>query len=576
MTLYKGSSQLSNIYLGSTSLSSVYYGSSTVGGTWYSSNALEIDLINNRRALHGTEYADDTALFTALKGSDSTATASLTSGRYTIGNYVSSGITEELLDGTFDTGTPWIPNQSSGGPATLEIAPPTAAHIVGNGAVNPRIDQKINPLKGKAYRLTGTISRGTSGLGVQFGIGMTSGFGTPIAQSPLTPSTNTYTHNFSTATTAESPDTYIGIKSSGTVAGTNYTTADNFSCKECWPYEGFQQGFVSGRIRFQAAASASGTFYLLAFDNNALNGTTAVERAFIRIAQVNGVMQLIISYEVTPGTATTQATLSLGSVTPSTNHYIDFGVAPGFVAASMDGGAPQNSVITSIPGISHLRLHYGRSTSANLWDNTNTWLTLYNSLIYPAGANPAYFVNYGDSYGRVGGYIRAATSLIHKDKSSGGLELQAIYDRVLANPSEYGKPTTFWDGKPNGNPSGTQDYIDMIEDIGDLIGWDNFVIAGPCKTIIGSGENAGIEARAAGILALCTAKGGYYVDAQAILAAHGDGSAGDNAAIAAGVCPPSLLEPDGVHVNAAGNTWVAGDAVTTGTYAWALKQMGAW
>jgi hypothetical protein len=546
------------------------------GGPWYDENALEIDWINGRYAKDGVEYASQAALLTGLMGSDASATASVTSLRWTVGNYVSPGITEELIDGTFDTGTPWVPNQSSGGPATLEINPPTAGRIISNGATNPRIDQKINPIKGKAYRVVGTVGRGTSGLGVQYGIGMTSGFGTPIAQSPLTPSTNTYTHNFSTATTAEAPDTYIGIKSSGTVAGTNYTTADNFSCKECWPYEGFQQGFVSGRIRFTSAATGTGTFYLLSFDNNALNGSTAIERAYIRIAEVNGLMQLIVNYEVTAGSTTNQVTMNLGSVSPSTTHYIDFGVASGFVAASMDGGAPVNSLITNIPGISHMRLHYGRSTSTNLWDNGNTHLTLYNTLIYPEGANPASFANFGDSYGRVGGYVKTATGLIMRDKSSGGLELQAIYDRVVASPTLMGLPTVFWDGKPNGNPSGTTDYINMIEACGNLIGWDNLAIAGPVKTIIGSGENAGIDARAAGIQTLCTTHGAYYIDAQAILAAHGDGSAGDNAAIAAGVCPPSLLEPDGVHINAAGNNWVTGDAVTAGTFAKALKDMGAW
>lgn len=551
-------------------------GNGGAGEVFPTPGALEIDWISGRYANDGTVYADQASLLTALAGGDALATASVTSLRWTVGNFVSSGITEELLDGTFDTGTGWTPGQSSGGPATLTIAPPTAGHIDGHGAVNPRIDQKINPIKGKAYRLTGTVGRGTSGLGTQLGVGMTAGFATPLSQSALTPSTNTYTINFSTAGTADAPDTYIGVKTTGTVAEGNYATADNFTVKECWPFNGFQQGFVSGRIRFTSMATGTGTFYLLSFDDNALNGSTAVERNYIRIAEVNGVMQLIINREVTPGSTTNQATLSLGSVSVSTAHYIDFAVASGFVSASMDGGAPVNSLITNIPGISHMRLHYGRSTGANLWDNSSTRLTLYNTLTYPAGANPASFVNYGDSYGRVGGYVKNATGLIMRDKSAGGLELQAIYDRVLANPSLYGKPTIFWDGKPNGNPSGTTDYINMIESIGNLIGWSNFVIAGPCKTIIGSGENAGIDARATGIQSLCSTHGGYYIDAQAILAAHGDGSAGDNAAIAAGVCPPSLLEPDGVHVNAAGNTWVAGTSTTAGTFAKALKDMGAY
>jgi hypothetical protein len=324
-------------------------------------------------------------------------------------------------------------------------------------------------------------------------------------------------------------------------------------------------------------ATGTGTFYLLSFDDNALNGSTAVERNYIRIAEVNGVMQLIINREVTAGATSNLLTMSLGAVSPSTDHYIDFGVAPGFVAASMDGGAPVNSLITNIPGISHMRLHYGRSTSSNLWDNGNTRLTLYNTLIYPAGANPASFVNIGDSYGRIGGYIKNATSLIMRDKSAGGIDLQEIYDRVLAAPSLNGQFTSMWDGKPNGDPTGNQAYVDMVELIGDTIGWQYMVIHTPLKTIIGSGENARIDFIANGIKALVAAKGaGRVVDTQARLALAGDGSSADNAAIAAGVCPPSKLEPDGVHVNAAGNAWVVGDAVTTNTTAWALKQIGAW
>lgn len=545
------------------------------GGPWYNSNALEIDLINGRYAKYGVEYADQTALFAGLKGSDAAATASVTALRYTIANYVSPGITEELLDGTFTTGTPWPATQSSGGPATAAIVS-DVLQLSGNLATNPSINQKINPIKSKAYRYVGTVARGTGSVtGMQIGVGPAAGFATAMAQSSLTPSTNTYTITFSTATTADAPDTYVGAKSAGTgVAGFN--TCDNFSVKECWPFEGFQQGFVSGRIRFQSMATGTGTFNLLAFDNGALNGATAIENAFIRIREVNGVMQLIISYEITAGAATTQTTMSLGAVSTSTSHYIDFGVAPGFAAASMDGGAPVEFLLSNMPGISHMRLHYGRSTTLNIWDNDETWLTLYNTVIYPDGANPASFVQQGDSYGRIGGYIHNATSLIQRNRSSGGLELQAIYNIVVSNPSLYGQPTAFWDGKPNGNPSTSQGYIDMIQTIGNLIGWSKFVIAGPCKTIIGSGENAGIDTRASGIQALCTANGGYYIDAQAILAAHGNGSGADNAAIAAGVCPPSLLEPDGVHVNATGNGYVAGDAVTTGTFAWAFKQMGAW
>jgi hypothetical protein len=60
---------------------------------------------------------------------------------------------------------------------------------------------------------------------------MTAGFGTPISQSALTPSTNTYTINFSSAGSADAPDVYIGVKTTGTVTGTNYATADNFTCK---------------------------------------------------------------------------------------------------------------------------------------------------------------------------------------------------------------------------------------------------------------------------------------------------------------------------------------------------------
>ncbi|QIG74955.1 hypothetical protein EVC13_034 [Rhizobium phage RHph_I65] len=542
---------------------------------WYDPNALEVDFINGRFAKNGVVYADQAAFLLGLKGSDSAAAAGVTSGRLTVGNYVSPGITEELIDPTFSTGTPWVPRQSSGGPATASIVS-DVLRLQGNGAVNPGVDQKINPLKSKAYRLTGTVGRGTSGVGNQLGVGSSPGFGTPIAQSPLTPSTNTYTHNFSTVGSAAAPDTYIGMKSSGTVAGSNYSTADNFSCKECWPFEGFQPGFVSGRIRFRSCADGVGTYNLLQFDNNAVNGTTAIENSWIRIREVAGVMQLVIVYETAAGTATTQTIMSLGAVEPSTDHYIDFGVAPGFAAASMDGGAPTNFLLGNMPGIAYMRMHYGRLTTGNLWDNTNTWLTLYNNLIYPAGANPASFVNYGDSYGRIGGYVRTATGLILRDKSSGGLELQAIYDIVLANPSTYGKPTVFWDGKPNGNPSGTTDYLNMIEAIGNLIGWSNFAISGPVKTIIGSGENAGIDARRSGIQALCATHGGYYIDGQAILAAHGDGSAGDNAAIAGGVCPPSLLEPDGVHINATGNGWVAGNSTAAGTFAKALKDMGAY
>ncbi|MBX4906185.1 hypothetical protein HJA82_02135 [Rhizobium bangladeshense] len=548
------------------------------GGPWYNPNALEIDWINGRYAKNGTVYADQASLLTALAGGDPSAVASVASLRWTIGNFVPVGFTNELQDGTFDVGTPyWVPNQSSGGPATLEIAPPTAGHIVGNGAVNPRIDQKINPLKGKAYRLTGTIGRGTSGLGVQIGVGMTSGFGTPISQSPLTPSTNTYTINFTPAGSADAPDVYIGVKSSGTVAGTNYTTVDDFKAYEALPFSGFQQGFLSGRIRFQSMATGTGTFYLLSFDENAVNGTTPVERNFIRIAEVNGVMQLIVNREVTAGSTTNILTMNLGAVSPSTQHYIDFGIASGFVAASMDGGSPQNSLITNIPGVSHMRLHYGRQTGSNLWDNANTWLTINNTLIYPEGANPASFVNIGDSYGRIGGYIKNATGLIMRDKSAGGIDLDEIYNRVLANPSLNGQPTSAFDGKPNGGPAGNQAYVDKYELIGNTIGWQYMVIHTPVKTIIGSGENARIDFIANGLKALVAAKGaGYVVDAQALLATGGNGSSADNAAIAAGVCPPSLLEPDGVHLNAAGNALVVGNASTVGTTAWALKQMGAW
>lgn len=556
-------------------------GSPWTDGPWYTEGATDIDNKStpNRYYKSGVEYATEAEFFAAcVLDSQWTAVARRSNNKLELGAYVAPGITDEIVNWSFDVDdSGWTVGQSSGGPAT-QVATGGELQITANGATNPRSSAPLSTTRGKAYRALPEIGRGTGSASSVRGIIGSSTGGTIVSGSSGAVGVTEYSLTFSAV--GDALPLYATVITQA-AAPAGFNKAIKFPVKECWPFNGFQQGSLSFRYELPTidAADLVGTKIWLSADSGAQDGpsTTPIEKARILLRSVNGALQLLVQAEETiGGSAVTQCNLALGSLSAGAGPTVEAAVTDGFATANLNGGTPVQDTIDYIPGIAYIRLYGGQQATTNNTTNQNGRLVIYDTLTFPIGyPEPATFVQQGDSYGRVNTQITTATGLIAINKSQGGITIDQILARVQARPELYGEPTILWDGKPNGLIS-TADYKAKVKQIGDLIGWSNLAVAPSLKTTIGSGENATIDAVQAAILDLCTTYGGYYIDAQAILAAHGDGTAGDNADIAAGVCPRSLMEADAVHVNATGNAWVAGDAATTGTFAWALRQMGAW
>lgn len=519
---------------------------------WYA-NAVEIDLINTRFAADNTTYATEAELLTYLTGGDARAVGTVVGVVHTIGNYCSPGNTEMISDGDFPDGsTEWAAN----GSGASYVATSGEGQLSGGGATNPSLYQLVGVQKGHAYRLVGKVRRGTDSVtGPKIVAGSTASLGAAASQSTQAAGSSFTEFERNFATISSLSEMYVGMVSQGSgVAGFN--AADDFSCKEVWPFLGYGIGSVSGKIRATVPADTTGTTILAQYYAYETNGSinTPYERNFVRIAVISGNLRLVVNCHTAMGTTTQQVSLNAGAVTAGQQITVEFCAIETLGAIRLDNGTAVTGTITNMPGLTHLRLHAPQpGSSLKNWDNDDTWFTHYTEFTPPTGVSVGQRAVEGDSYASgLKVYLGTVSGKAIVGSPIGGSTLQQVHDRyVNYSASLRSQPCVILDGITNGHGTLAADLA-LYAAMETACTNSAFLVMGPVN-IASSISTHTTDLQAA----LATAYGANYLDLQAALAAANDGSAGDLDDVAAGVVPRSLMDPDDTHLNAEGLTIAA-------------------
>lgn len=179
--------------------------------------------------------------------------------------------------------------------------------------------------------------------------------------------------------------------------------------------------------------------------------------------------------------------------------------------------------------------------------------------------NSAHVSAFGDSLmATLGGYdntIPYQYGLLSKQTifngGVGGQRSDQIKTRFIAFPNK-GWGQIFWEGK-NDVIQGISTSV-VIQNVADqvaLLTHNRYVVMGVIKSNVettGTARAIAVDAINAGY---ASAYGVRYFDVNAYLRTQGDGSANDIADVAAGILPRSLMQADGIHLNAKANGLVA-------------------
>lgn len=507
-------------------------------GGWWATSAFDADYENNRYRFNGTSFTDETSFNTAA-------------------GIVKNGITRiagplQIGSDLFTNGNPVVDltGWNAQNSALLSVV---ANELVvdANGGTNSTGYKGVATQTSHAYRYGATYRRGTSAQSATITC-MTSGL--TARQGLLNNSTTSDVSNAGTFG-AEGTTTNIGLRSPNAGA-TGTIIGDGFFCYECLPFEGFTPAALAARIKFTTPASVASDQCLFDGFGNAQNRIFVILRA--------SDSHLIVT--VTYGNATA-AQFDLGAVTLGASHTLEISNATNRFMARLDGGAVQGDTVGTMPGVA--MVYIGRSNTGQTWTGTIERVTIWAGEHAPLNAVSME----GDSYssvsgsGGVSGQAILATELGEPVFSTGvgGSTLAQQVARVQANPALYRGVFVHIDGDNNGYGTLETDmalYAAMIE----TIGHNRFIIVPQMQRANKTTEaNAATLALSNGLLA---AYPNNTIDGQAILAAHAT-SPGDDATVAAGQIPASLLQPDNTHLTSAGMGYLQ-DAVA------ALKTAKGW
>jgi len=514
---------------------------------------LDADYASNSYLFGNTTYGSEAAFLTAIGGS-------VSSGKTLIGPYVSPTSPELVPNGNVVDGTGWAATQVSGGPATGAAVSGEYQVTAAVSASRPIGYSTFPTQPGKAYVSAPTVKvrkDPAASTNAKFVISNnpTSANGN-VAGSALIGAT------VLTAVPARSFGPMVGVDtmSAGVSingSGTGMWAIDDLSIKEATPFAGWIAGGISGIVDFVTPAAAGAADKVIwQSDDGALDGTTAQQRNYARLCySSDGHLRFKIFTQTVLGTSgTQQADIDLGVATVSTAFTVQFVLTAGIAGVSVNGGAPITASPTNMPPLAVMRFKQGQATTTNDYDGTLNRVRLFRNLTPPAGMTLDIIPLNGDSYGSGFGVpLSQATGAAIQNVSVGGstIEQEIVYRQN--NPLVGSPANVFWDGSSNGAISAA-DYLSKIDTlIGISGGVTRVIMMPPLKRASTSSTWVQDSDIAAG---MASRLGPNFIDAQAILALHGDGSGPDNTAIALGYCPPSLLS-DGVHLTAAGYNYVA-------------------
>ncbi|SMF66131.1 hypothetical protein SAMN02982989_3440 [Xaviernesmea oryzae] len=499
------------------------------GGSWWTSSAFDADYANSRFIFDGQAYDNEAAFNTA-------AGISVSGIARTVGPFDISGNLLTNGDPVADL-TGWTAQNSA-----LLSAVDGELVLDGNGGNNPTGYHAVTTELSHAYRYGGTYRRGTTGSGVIV---------LATIANPSTANGATVTNNTSSDVTgdntfgAEGTTSNIGLRI-GANGATGTAICGPFFCYECIPFDGFTPASLAARIAFTTPASLAGDQAVFEGCGNSKSATVRNKITANLRASDN---HLIVT--VTFGNSAA-ASLDMGVVSLGASHVLEISNATNRFMARLDDGGIVGDTVGTMPGIGII--YIGRSSTGQTWTGTIERVTVWAGEHVPTNA----ISMEGDSYPAGANGVSGAGSLstiLGKPvfvTASGGSTLAQQVARVQANPELYRGVFVHIDGDNNGYGSLETDmglYADMIE----AIGHNRFIIVPPMQR-----ANKTTEANAATLAlsnALLAAYPNNTVDGQALLAAHAT-SPGDDAAVAAGQIPPSLLQVDETHLTSDGMNYL--------------------
>jgi putative lipoic acid-binding regulatory protein len=286
---------------------------------------------------------------------------------------------------------------------------------------------------------------------------------------------------------------------------------------------------------------------------------TENNRITIRRSSAGNIEVVWVSGGVTLGTS------SLGAHTALAETTVTIGWQAGSLKAVRDGGDPVTIAATA-PTVTTLRLG-GNSVDASLdgvISRVSTWNTYRAEAFYAAPA--VSLVAWGDSMAAGSGVSTVPEHWIDMlgvdlgrtiyNGGVGGETSTQVKTRHLADTTHLSWVSLYFLGHNAPNA------VTTVADLQAMIAHQNvddrnkpFLIDLPVQNTTNAVGSAGFLEILATRAAIIAAFPNNYVDIPAALAAAGDGSANDNADIAAGYTPRSLLA-DTIHLNLAGQTVV--------------------
>ncbi|KKC38864.1 hypothetical protein WH87_08275 [Devosia epidermidihirudinis] len=333
-----------------------------------------------------------------------------------LGPYVAPGAPELVVNGGFDAGTTgWTAYTNGGAAASLMV---TAGELVVDGQNGPSngFSQAVTLGLGKAYRISGTMRRGTtSTYGVELRIGaansaLNSAVAATSAHSSTVPATRSATGG------AEAVTSYIGgrLNGSGNVGTSIF---DNISLKEVSPLPGWSSDGFSAQLTGRTPATVgAGDKVLLQADHE--DGATAGSaRNRVRIYwDKDRHLQVLVNQA-----GAVVAQLDLGVVALDTAFDLRFSVSTNAFRAVLIGrGAVQTDLSGIMPGVAVLRI--GRSIAGEVWDGTIDRIALNPALseaeFYAALPNSQLIALWGDS---LAGGINASSEAFRTGPAAGAL-----------------------------------------------------------------------------------------------------------------------------------------------------------
>lgn len=342
---------------------------------------------------------------------------------------------------------------------------------------------------------------------------------------------------------AASTTLYTGFACAVSVSTPATVTFDNFSLREVVPYPGHSPAGLAFRLAALTPATAGG-------NKVALQWGTDGERFRIRLVwDANRHLRLIVTADNAE-----QANLDLGVVDVSTAFVVEASLAQNRIVARLDAGMSQLDSVAAMPGLG--RLWIGRSYTGEAWDGTLSQLSVWPSERLPSDM----ILAEGDSYVAGAGGVSLAGSLAATlsgrpviSRGVGGATPMDIAARLDATPGLARGIVIVWDGEMN-TGSVVADQLAAYAGVVARIPHGRYLILPPCRRAAKSeAENADVALVQSALASLYPS---HIVDAQAILAAHAT-APGDNADLAAGYIPTSLLQADLAHLTSIGMSHVA-------------------